>query len=139
MRVHNFKYKKQHKVRVLPGKVERKRVQLLHGTYALVAQESFRVSAAQLESARKAIKKVVKKLGILYLRVEADRPITSKPAEVRMGKGKGSYSGSVGVIGVGTVLFELGGSNLTAILAYKAFSQAAERLPFKTKVQIFKN
>jgi len=139
MRVHNFKYRKQHKVRALPGMIERKRLELLYGNYGLFSLSGYRVTAEQLESARRAIKKVVKKLGIVYIRVEANRPVTSKPAEDRMGKGKGSYSGSVAVVKSGTVLFELGGEHLPESLAYEAFKQAGERLPFKTKVHTLRN
>ena len=65
-------------------------------------------------------------------------PVTKKPAEVRMGKGKGAYSHSVGVIKVGTVLFELSGTNLSEELAKEAFFQGKKRLPFATEVIFFK-
>lgn len=139
MRVHNFKYRKVHKVKVGSNVRDFKRLGLLHGLYGMRSLESYRVTGAQLESARRAIKKVIKKNAVLWIRVEADRPVTAKPAEVRMGKGKGSYSHSVSIIKIGTVLFELSGAKLTEKLALEAFLQGGKRLPMKTEFCTYKN
>ena len=75
--------------------------------------ESYRVTDRQLESARRTLRKVIKKLGVVDARVVASLPVSKKPAETRMGKGKGSYSLSVCLVREGTVLFELQGEQLT--------------------------
>lgn len=139
MRIHNFKYRKVQKVKVSKGQLDYKRLSVLYGLYGMRALESSRLSWSQLESARRTIKKIVKKSATLWIRVEADRPVTSKPAEVRMGKGKGAYSFSVTIVKVGTVLFELGGPKLTEKLASKAFFQAGKRLPISTEMCRVKN
>jgi len=139
MRVHNFKYRKYQKIRAKKDTLDFKAIGLLYGFCGLRALESYRVTGAQLESARRSLKKVVKKLGDVSIRVEANLPVTKKPAEVRMGKGKGSYSHSVRVVKVGTILFELGGAHLNPKLAEEACLQASQRLPFKTEIVFFKN
>ncbi len=139
MRVHNFKYRKVHKVKVKKGSFDYKRLQLLYGSIGLRSLSEYRLKAVQIESCRRAIKKVVKKLGNVWIRVSADRPITSKPAEVRMGKGKGNYSYSVAIVNKGTILFELSGPNLNVELAKEALKQGAERLPFKTEICFYKS
>jgi len=138
MRVHNFKYRKIHKVRAKPHVLDYKRIGLMHGQYGLRALEGSRLSSSQLESARRSIKKVIKKSGVLWIKFDVNLPVTKKPAEVRMGKGKGSYSHSVGIVKIGTILFELGGDQLNHKLAKEACDQAGKRLPFKTEFICYK-
>ena len=137
MRVHNFKYRKVHKVKVKKDSLDYKRLQSLYGSVGLRSLVEYRLKAVQIESCRRAIKKVVKKLGNVWIRVSADRPVTSKPAEVRMGKGKGNVSHWVCKVGGGTVLFEIDG--VSEAIAKEALKQGAERLPFKTEICFYKS
>ncbi len=139
MKVHLFKYKKSQKIIVKENSYEFKRISLLYGVYGLRALECIRLQDIQIEAAKKTIKKVIKKLGILWVTIEANYPITKKPQQVRMGKGKGSFSHSVGVVKKGTILFEIGGIKLTKKLAFLALNLAAGKLPIKTEICIYKN
>ena len=139
MRVHLFKYKKSQKIIVKDNSYDLKRISLLYGVYGLRSLECVRLKDTQIESAKKTIKKVIKKLGILWVIIEANCPITKKPQQVRMGKGKGAYSHSVGVVKKGTILFEIGGVKLTKKLAFLALKLAAGKLPIKTEICVFKN
>lgn len=139
MKVHLFKYKKSQKIIVKENAYELKRISLLYGVYGLRALESIRLKDIQIEAAKKTIKKVIKKLGILWVIIEANCPITKKPQQVRMGKGKGSFSHSIAIVKKGTILFEIGGNKLTKKLAFLALKLAAGKLPIKTEICIYKN
>ena len=134
MKIHDFKYKKAHKVRVPEGLNESKRACLQHGVYGLQVMESGRLTMKQLESARRTIKKHLKKDGQIWINVALNRFLTAKPAEVRMGKGKGSMSYAVTVVKAGTILFEIGGSSLSSQKACVALSLASVKLPLKSVV-----
>ena len=134
MKVIQHKYRKCHKARVLVGEKDFKRVLLQHGVIGLVATEGARLTSGQLESYRRTIRKIIRKAGNVYFMVILDRPITAKPAEVRMGKGKGSYSESVSLVKQGTVLIELGGNSLPIKLGLKALLITQKKLPIKTKI-----
>ncbi|MDP3273716.1 MAG: 50S ribosomal protein L16 [Deltaproteobacteria bacterium] len=97
------------------------------GDFALQATESGHVTARQIEAARMAIQRHVKRQGKLWIRVFPDKPITKKPLETRMGHGKGSVEEWVAVIQPGRVLYELGG--LPEPVAREAFRLAAHKLP----------
>jgi len=101
------------------------------GDFGLMAAESGRLTARQLESGRIAISRSVKRGGKLWLRVFPNKPITKKPAETRMGSGKGSPEYWVAVIQPGRVLFEING--VTREQAEEAFRLASHKLPFKTQ------
>ncbi|MCC7404647.1 MAG: 50S ribosomal protein L16 [Bdellovibrionales bacterium] len=101
------------------------------GDFGLMASESGRLTARQLEASRIAISRSVKRGGNLWLRVYPDRPVTKKAAETRMGSGKGSPEYWVVVIKPGRVLFEING--VTREQAEEAFRLAAHKLPFKTR------
>lgn len=101
------------------------------GDFALMATQSGRMTARQLEAGRIAISRSVKRGGKLWLRVFPNRPITKKPAETRMGKGKGSPELWVAMIQPGRVLFEING--VTREQAEEAFRLASHKLPFKTR------
>jgi len=101
------------------------------GSYGLKAMESVWMTAAQIESARRAITKQLKKGGKLWIRVFPDKPRTQKGAEVGMGKGAGSMSHFVAVVEPGRILFELDGVDRE--LAKSAFRVASHKLPIKTQ------
>ena len=101
------------------------------GEYALKAVEPTWLTNRQIESARVAITRHMKRMGKLWIRVFPDKPVTKKPAETRMGKGKGAPEGWVAVVKAGRVLFELEGVPLE--LAREAMTLAAAKLPVKTK------
>lgn len=100
-----------------------------NGEFGMRATERGRLTARQIESARRAIARAVKRVGKLYIPVFPDKPITKKPLEVRQGKGKGSVEYWVVEVKPGMVLFEIEGVNKE--LAKKAFDLAAAKLPMK--------
>lgn len=100
------------------------------GEYGLKAIGRGRLSARQIEAARRAMTRAVKREGQIWIRVFPDTPITSKPLEVRMGKGKGNVEYWISKIQPGRVLYEMGG--VPEELAREAFALAAAKLPFKT-------
>jgi large subunit ribosomal protein L16 len=102
------------------------------GSYGLKAMEPERITARQIEAARRAITRHIKRQGRLWIRIFPDVPVTSKPAEVRMGKGKGSPEFWVARVKPGRIMFELDG--VPGLLAAEAFSRAAMKLPIKVKV-----
>jgi large subunit ribosomal protein L16 len=101
------------------------------GDFGMQAVECGFMSARQIEAARIAITRHVKKGGKVWIRVFPDKPRTKKPAETRMGKGKGNFEGWVAVIKPGRVLYELEGVNRE--MAREAFRLAGNKLPFATK------
>lgn len=101
------------------------------GQHGLKAMEPERITARQIEAARRAITRHVRRVGRLWIRVFPDLPVTSKPAEVRMGKGKGSVDYWACRVKPGRVLFEIDG--VSEELAREAFARAAAKLPVKTK------
>lgn len=102
------------------------------GTIALKSVERGQMTARQIEAARRTISRRIKRGGKIFIRVFPDKPITSKPLEVRMGKGKGSVEYWVYQIKPGKVLYEIDGVNEE--LAREAFTLAAAKLPFKTAI-----
>lgn len=100
------------------------------GTFGLKATERGRMTARQIEAARRAMTRHVKRQGKIWIRVFPDKPITQKPLEVRMGKGKGNVEYWVCQIQPGRVLYEMDG--VSEELAREAFKLAAAKLPFKT-------
>lgn len=102
------------------------------GEYALKAVESGKLTAQQIEAARIAINRKIKRGGQVWIRVFPDKPVTSKPAETRMGKGKGSPDHWVAVTKPGKIIYELAG--VDEKLAIKALTLAGAKLPFRTKV-----
>ena len=100
------------------------------GDFGLQVTEPGYITARQLEAARVAISRSVKKLGKIYIRLFPDRPVTKKPAETRMGTGKGGVEGYVAVVRPGRVIFEVEGCTLE--IAKEAFHRAHHKLPVKT-------
>lgn len=100
------------------------------GEYGLKATERGRVTARQIESARRAMTRHIKRGGKIWIRVFPDVPISSKPLEVRMGKGKGNVDHWIAKIQPGAILYEMEG--VSEELAREAFRLAANKLPIKT-------
>ena len=123
------KYRKAHRGN-MAGKVMAGTT-VTFGEYGLQALAPGWVTSAQLEAARRAITRYIKRGGKLWIRVFPDKPVTKKPAETRMGKGKGAPEGWVAVVRPGRVLFELAGVDETN--AKQAMTLAAHKLPIKTK------
>lgn len=123
------KYRKQHKGRIR-GEAKGG-FTLNHGSFGLKALEPERVTARQIEAARRAITRNVKRTGRLWIRIFPDLPVTGKPAEVRMGKGKGSVEYWACRVKPGRIMFEIDG--VPEDLARLAFERAAAKLPIKTK------
>jgi large subunit ribosomal protein L16 len=123
------KYRKAHKGRI-HGKAK-SGYSLTFGAYGLKAVSPGRVSARQIEAARRTITRHMKRVGKLWIRVFPDVPVSQKPAEVRQGKGKGSPEWWAARIKPGRIMFELDG--VSRDLAREAFVLAAAKLPLKTK------
>ncbi len=102
------------------------------GSYGLKAMEPDRITARQIEAARRAITRHMKRQGRLWIRIFPDVPVSGKPAEVRMGKGKGSPEYWAARVKPGRILFELDG--VDGKIAAEAFERAAMKLPIKVKV-----
>ena len=102
------------------------------GSYGLKAIEPSWVTARQIEASRIVISRVVRKIGKMWIRIFPDKPVTARPAETRMGKGKGGLDHWVAVVKPGRVLFEIDGVTLEE--AQKAFRDAGHKLPMKTKI-----
>jgi large subunit ribosomal protein L16 len=124
------KYRKKQKGR-MTGTALSKGGRLEFGEYGLQALECGFMSAQQIEAARIAITRHVKRGGKIWIRVFPDKPVTKKPAETRMGKGKGSTEGWVAVIKPGRILYEMEGVGES--VAAEAFRLASHKLPFSTR------
>jgi large subunit ribosomal protein L16 len=123
------KYRKAHKGRI-HGKAKGGSA-LTFGAYGLKATSPGRVSARQIEAARRTITRHMKRVGKLWIRVFPDLPVSQKPAEVRQGKGKGSPEWWAARVKPGRIMFELDG--VPHDLAREAFVLASAKLPIKTK------
>ncbi len=102
------------------------------GDYGLISLEDAWISSRQIEAARIAITRHMKRIGKVWIRIFPDKPVTKKPAETRMGKGKGAPEFWVAVVRPGRVLFEIEGVDFT--LAKEALRLAAHKLPVKTRL-----
>jgi len=102
------------------------------GDYALVALDRYWITNRQIEAARIALNRHIKRGGKIWIRIFPDKPYSKKPAETRMGKGKGGPEYWVAVVKPGTVMFELGGG-INRTLAEGAMRLAGSKLPIKTK------
>ena len=104
------------------------------GTYGLKAIEPERITARQIEAARRAMTRHMKRQGRVWIRIFPDTPVTSKPVEVRMGKGKGSTDFWAGKVKPGRVMFEIDG--VDEVTAREALRLAAMKLPIKTRTVV---
>lgn len=125
-----LKYRKAHKGRIHGN--AKGGTQLNFGSYGLKALEPSRITARQIEAARRAMTRHVKRQGKIWIRIFPDVPVSSKPAEVRMGKGKGSPDYWACRVKPGRIMFEMDGVN--GELAREAFALAAAKLPIKCRV-----
>ena len=124
------KYKKQFKG-IIKGKTNRGN-KIIYGNYALKGLEEGRITSRQIEAGRRAIVRHMKRLGFLWIRVFPQTPVTSKPSEIRMGKGKGSVDFWVAKVQKGQIIYEISGvSNENSLKALKAGST---KLSIKTKI-----
>lgn len=122
-------YRKMHKGRVTG--LAYKGSTISFGSFAIKSLEASWITSRQIEAARIAMTRAMKREGQVWIRIFPDKPITKKPAEVRMGKGKGSPEYWVAVIKPGTILFESDGVDL--ITAQESLRLAAQKLPVRTK------
>ena len=129
---------------LMPRRVKHRRVQrgrmsglakgghtIAFGDFALMTEEPAWITARQIEAARRAMTRYVKRGGKIWIRVFPDKPVTKKPAEVRMGSGKGAPDHWVAVVKPGRVLYEIEG--VAEDVAREAMRLAAQKLPLKTK------
>ncbi|MBV6658442.1 MAG: 50S ribosomal protein L16 [Devosiaceae bacterium] len=123
------KFRKQHKGRIKG--VAKGGTELTFGAFGLKAQEPERVTARQIEAARRAMTRYMKRAGRVWIRVFPDVPVTKKPTEVRMGKGKGSVEYWACKVKPGRIMFEIDG--VSEEIAREALRLAAMKLPVKTR------
>lgn len=123
------KFRKMQKGR-MKGNAQRG-TQIAFGSFAIKTLEESWITARQIEAARIAVTRYMKREGQIWIRIFPDKPITKKPAEVRMGKGKGAPELFVAVVKPGRILFEADGVPLD--IAQEAMRLAAQKLPVKTK------
>ena len=123
------KYRRQHRGR-MKGNANRGN-QLAYGEFGLQALEACWMTANQIEAARRAMTRYIKRGGKIWIKVFPDKPVSKKPAEVRMGSGKGAPEYWVAVVKPGRVLFEMSG--VSEEVAREAMRLAAQKLPIKTK------
>ncbi|MBI4598702.1 50S ribosomal protein L16 [Candidatus Uhrbacteria bacterium] len=125
------KHRKWHKGRARGKRVASRKVDLAFGAFGLKAMDETWISSRQIEAARRAMTRYIKRGGKIWIRIFPDHPITSKGNEMPMGKGKGAVDHYVAVVRPGTILFEMDG--VTAIIAQEALRLAAYKLPVKTR------
>jgi len=126
------KYRKQQKGRI-KGIAQRGST-ISFGSFALKSLDSGRITNRQIESARIAMTRYMKREGKVWIRIFPDKPITSKPLEVRMGKGKGALDHYVAVVRPGKIMFEMDG--VPREVAMEALRLAAQKLPVLTKTVV---
>jgi large subunit ribosomal protein L16 len=126
------KYRKQQKSKLKSIAVKGSTV--CFGAYALKTLDGGKITSRQLEAARIAMTRHMKREGQVWIRIFPDKPITRKPLEVRMGKGKGSLDHYVAIVQPGRIMFEIDGVSET--VAKEALRLAAQKLPVQTKVTV---
>lgn len=124
-----IKHRKQMKGR-MRGKSQRGNT-IAFGSFALKSMEASWITSRQIESARRAMTRYIQRGGKIWIRIFPDKPITSKPAEVPMGSGKGSLDHFSAVVRPGKIIFEMGG--IDESVAKEAMRLASHKLPIKTK------
>lgn len=125
------KYRKQHKLTGLQKGNAQRGTKVSFGEFGLQATTHARITARQIESARRAINRHIKRGGQIWIRIFPDKPISKKPLEVRQGKGKGNVEYWVAPVQPGKMLFEIEG--VSEELAREAFRLAAAKLPARTQ------
>ena len=124
------KFRKAHKGRIKG--VAKGGTDLNFGSFGLKAMEPERITARQIEAARRAMTRQMKRVGRVWIRIFPDVPVTKKPTEVRMGKGKGSVEFWAAKVKPGRIMFEIDG--VAEPIAREALSLAAAKLPIKTRI-----
>ena len=123
------KFRKKQKGRVKG--IDQRGHTISFGSFGIKSLEAGWITSRQIEAARIAVTRKMKREGQVWIRIFPDKPVTKKPAEVRMGKGKGAPEYWVAVVKPGTIMFEAGG--VTTELAKEALRLAAQKLPVRTK------
>lgn len=128
------KYRKWHTMRKNPSKmgVATRGINIDFGSHALKAVEGGRIMSNQIEAARKALSKALGKTGKVWIRIFPDMPVTKKPAEVKLGKGKGDLHGYCAPVKPGRIIFEVDG--VADAIAREALRKAGTKLPVNTKI-----
>ena len=126
------KYRKQQKGRI-KGLAHRGS-KISFGSFGLKSMDVGRITNRQIEAARVAMTRYMKREGKVWIRIFPDKPITSKPQEVRMGKGKGALDHYVAVVKPGKIMFEIDG--VSTVVAHEALRLAAQKLPVLTKTVV---
>lgn len=128
------KYRKWHTMRRNPSRVSvsTRGLTVAFGSYGLKALGSARIRSNQIESSRKVLSRSVGKTGRFWIRIFPDMPYTTKPAEVKLGKGKGDLAGYAAPVLPGRIIFEVDG--ISEVDAREALRKAGTKLPVKTKV-----
>ncbi len=128
------KYRKWHTMRKNAEKVgvASRGITVSFGSHALKATAGARIMSNQIEAARKALSRAVGKTGRIWIRIFPDMPLTKKPAEVKLGKGKGDLFGYCAPVKPGRIIFEVDG--VTDAVAREALRKAGTKLPVKTKI-----
>lgn len=124
------KFRKQFKG-LIKGKTNRGN-KIKYGNYALKTLEEARITSRQIEAGRKSIVRHMKRLGFLWIRIFPHTPVTSKPSEIRMGKGKGAVDFWVSKVQKGQIIYEISG--VSSENSLKALRAGAIKLPVKTKI-----
>jgi large subunit ribosomal protein L16 len=125
------KHRKWHNPPTRDDVVATRKIDIAFGSFALKSMESSRVTARQIEAARRAMTRFVQRGGKIWIRIFPQRPVTLKGGEIRMGGGKGGVDHYVVNVKPGVILFEIDG--VTEVQAREAFRLAAHKLPVKTK------
>ena len=126
------KHRKWHKGRARGKRIATRKIRLAFGSWGLKAMDEAWVSSRQIEAARRAMTRAMKRGGKLWIRIFPDKPVTTKGAEMPMGKGKGAVDHYVAIVRAGTIMFEMDG--ITPEVAREAMSLASHKLPMKTRV-----
>lgn len=128
------KYRKWQTMRKNPKKVgpATRGITVAFGSFGLKALAPARIRSNQIEASRKVLSRSIGKTGRLWIRIFPDMPYTSKPAEVKLGKGKGDLQGYVAAVRAGTVLFEVDGADEAT--CREALRKAGTKMPVKTKI-----
>ncbi len=128
------KYRKWQTGRINPKKVliETRGTNVSFGSFGLKAMEYGRVRSQQIEAARKVMSRYIGKTGKIWIRIFPDMPLTKKPAEVKLGKGKGDLFGYCAPVKPGRIIFEVDGA--TDAVSREALRKAGTKLPLKTKI-----
>ncbi|MCH8049097.1 50S ribosomal protein L16 [Patescibacteria group bacterium] len=126
-----MKYRKRHKRRVKGDRIASQKIEIAFGSYGLKAMTESWVTARQIEAARRAMTRYVKRGGKIWIRIFPDHPVTAHGSEAPMGKGKGSVDYYMTPVRAGTIMFEMDG--VTEEQAREALRLASHKLPMKTK------